>query len=134
MRLSKPGEKGRRVGPLEAGPLRAHRGAAPDGGPLWAATALLPCALSASGKSPGPSGSAAVRRSAAPVRLDGAVVSFTSRPRSTGGAATASESRTVFVVASVGLEGNSGLNLAATGCPLCATKTSGARLPRLLRE
>lgn len=68
------------------------------------------------------------------VRLDGAVVSFTSRLRFTGGAATDADSCTVFVVASMELKGNSGLNLAASGCGLYATKTSAPRIARLLPQ
>lgn len=67
------------------------------------------------------------------VRLDGAVVSFTSRLRLTGGAATDANSCTVFVVASMELKGNSGLNLAAAGCDLYGTKTSATRIPRLVQ-
>lgn len=68
------------------------------------------------------------------VRLDGAIVSFTSRLRLTGGAATYPDSCTMFVVASMELKGNSALNLAAEGCDLYATKASATRIARLVRE
>lgn len=68
------------------------------------------------------------------VRLDGAVISFTSRLRFTGGAATDANSCTLFVVASMELKGNASLNLAAAGCSLYATKTPTPRIARLMAE